>query len=286
MIIMHAFSSFASPLVLGCVDSCRKIEDHLVLFDGEGKILATRTALASLRNEENFFSLLSSEERAFFELHRTDFEQDRLLLMTAYGAALVLCHLFPSAGYFVAVILEGVPSFTSGFLLSNGVSEASKARLIPAAWEALEAFCFDRERRGSFDDLSQTLVDRVCRVAYFVGCHVRVQGDCSLRLSDAFGFHLPVFLSVLLVLLMRVRQESTARSADVVILERDGRLCFEISAEWVDPQSLALSFARATCERKELPFEVRRAEGVETVIFSPTVCDVSYLGLKNPFIFE
>lgn len=303
--IMHSFSSSASyfsPLLEETVDSCRNIEDQLVLFDGKGKILAVRTSQPALRDTEDFFSLLALEEHTFFERHCVGFEHDRLLLMTAYGAALVFCHLFPTCGYFVAVILGGAAGdvrrlLGEGMMWGALASEASlsavdcdwnggDATLSQTVWEAVDAFCFDRERRGVPCDLGQTLVDRVCAVARFVGCHVVVRADRILNLSDAFVFHLPAFLSVLLALLMRARRESPTRRADVVILERDGRLFIEISAEWSTEESSTLSLARATCERKEFPFEVRRAGGVETVTFSPTVCDVSYLGLKNPFVFE
>lgn len=304
--IMHSFSSSAfyfSSVLEETVDSCRNVEDQLVLFDGKGKILAVRTNEPALRGAEDFFSLLAPEERAFFEHHCVGFEHDRLLLMTTYGVALVFCHLFPVSGCFVAVILGGAAwearrllegGMMRGALASEAILSASdpvlsrkdSRTLSQTVWEATQALCFGREGRGVPYDVGQVLVDRVCAVARFVGCHVRCRADRMLSVSDAFVFHMPAFVAVLLAFLMRARQESPTRSAEVVMQERDGRLFAEIFTEQSVEEGEALSLARLICEQKEFPFEVRRTGGGETVTFSPTVCDVSYLGLKNPFVFE
>ena len=291
---MHTFSSF-SPLLVESVDSCRSIGDQLMVFDGEGRVLAVRSSDPSLRGTDDFFTLLESGERDFFLTHCASFEHDRLALMTRHGAAVVFCHLFPACGIFVAVFVDAAPSLLGQMplLRSMGVDAFVPKEDLEGALAlgktlriASDALCFDRERSGMPLDPVRTLVDRVCGMARLVGCHVNCSCEALSVLSEAFVFSLPAFTSILLLELMRVRAEAADRGAQVILCERDGRIFVEISSECDTKECLSLAFCREIAARKELPFEVRRAGTGETVVFSPTVCDVSYLGLKNPFLFE
>lgn len=303
---MHSFSSFGtvfSPLFEKTVDSCRDICDQLVLFDGAGQIRAVRTDNPALREAEDFLSLLDDGERAFFLQNCSGFAYDRLVLMTRHGAAMVFCHLFPACGLFVAVISSEEPSLwrqvcesvpAEGLLLSDAIRWACGQCREPVRVTCLsrmlggaaEALCFHKEKRGVFGDAAEMLAGRACEVARFVGCHLSCRAGAPKAVSDAFVFSMPAYVSLLLLLLIRVRRESPERRAVLEILERDGRIFIELSAECDGAETEMLSFCRAAAERKELPFEVTRVGTRETVTFSPTVCDVSYLGLKNPFVFE
>ena len=274
---MHSFSfdfTYFPPAMEELVDSCRNINDHLIIFDSGGKILSVRSSDPELRGEEDFFSLLGDGERAFFETNCIAFSRDRLALMTKYGAAEVFCQLFPACGLFVAVLVCSDLSSDQGGLL---YSEALRA--------AVEALSFDRERGAAILDLARVLTDRVCAISRFVGCHVECRAEAIFTLSDAFVFHFATFTATMMLLLMRARREAADRTARVTMLARDGRVFVELSAE-MRGESLVLGSCRQMAERKDFPFEVRREGTREVVTFSPTVCDVSYLGLKNPFVFE
>ena len=303
---MHSFSSsFAalSPLFEKAVDSCRNIYDQLLLFDRAGQIRAVRTSDPLLRGEEDFLALLDEGERIFFEQNCADFSHDRLALMTRYGAAMVFCHLFPACGLFVAVIVSQEPSLlrqvcetapTEGILLSDAIcaargerqSHEKVAALMGMLSGAAEALCFYKEKRGAFGDAAEMLVRRACELARFVGCHLVCRAGALDAVSDAFVFRMPIYVSLLLLLLMRARRESPERGAELEILVRDGRIFLELSAECGGAETETVSLCREVVEQKELPFEVHREGTREVIRFSPTVCDVSYLGLKNPFLYE
>lgn len=303
---MHSFSSSHAvfpSLFERSVDICRNIDDELVLFDREGRIRATRMGDPVLRREEDFFSLLEEGERLFFEENCLDRAHDRLALMTRYGAAVVFCGLFPTCGLFVAVIspeeawvlraaCEGTPE--SGLALSDTVRRSfgerpdpeRVIRLARTLGGAVNALCFYKEKRGSLGDAAQLLIDRACEVASLVGCHLGCREELHGGISDAFVFSMPAYVSLLLLLLIRARLESLERRAQLLLFVRDGRIFLELSAECGGAETETLDFCREVAEKKELPFEVGREGTREAVALSPTVCDVSYLGLKNPFLYE
>lgn len=292
---MHTFSSF-SPLFEETVNSCRSICDQLMVFDGEGSVLAVRTSDPSLRAVSDFFSLLEGGEQDFFLAHGVDFECDRLAIMTRYGAALVFTHLFPTCGIFVALLVDVEPALLgrlTGVAASRAIrlasTESGAAENFTVLTETLriatEALCFYGERDSFAFDPAQVLMRRVCAVARFVGCYVSCRCEAISTFSDAFVFSLPAFTSILLLLLMQARREAFDRAASVSLTLRDDRIFVELSAE-SEGETSVLTICRGIAERKELLFEVRREGTREIVTFSPTVCDVSYLGLKNPFLFE
>ncbi len=293
--MMHTFSRkelYFSAEDAYIVDDCRNIRDELLLFDGEGVIVASRVSDAALRNRKNFFSLLSASERSRFRAYPSSAFKTPLLLQTSRGAALIFCHLFASSGLFAAILFHEAPSavrsvLESGYFgnisLSDGISHGEcegsgkSAEIMETADIAMSALCFLGE------ETPEALARRACAVARLVGCHLSCRVSAFSELSDLFVFRVSAYVAALLYVFAVVRDVAEDRAAELALYERDGRIFIDISAKC---ETEAFLFLRELCEKKEFPFVISRESGVQKVSFSPEICDISLLGLKNRFIFE
>ncbi len=292
--MIHKFESYFPLEDEYVVDSCRNIRDELILFNGAGEIVISRVGDPALCGVRNFFSLLNAGEVAFFRRCSWGRGKNPALLLTSRGAVLIFGHLFPTSGIFAAVLFHEAPEavravFAGGYfrsvMMSDGIlgaeGEASANdvnAVVKTAELAMDAFYF------SGDESPEGLALHICTLARFVGCHVKCIARIGGALSDIFVFSVSSFIASMLYLLLEARVGAEDRCDEVYIGEKDGRIWMDCRMQVSAPRPLL--FLDSLCEKKGFPFDIFHENGGQRVSFSPEICDVALLGLKNRFIFE
>ncbi len=298
--MMHSFFKGADLFSLpmeDTVDTCRAIFDDLLVFDITGRIIAARTGDSMLGTQDNFLSLLGADE-SFFRQNCLCTVKKPLILLTEKGATAIFRHLFSSFGLFVAVVFHadigavkaffetyfvGDVIFSEQLVKAESLAEEQMNDISDTVRYAMDAIGFPGEETMRLFDV---LPMRVCAIARFVGCHVHCRVMPFTGRSELFVFHMPAFAAVLLCLFMEARKEATDRGASVVIYEQDGRVFIRFEMQCTLGNETMISHCRDYCAKKEFPFIFSCENGKETIEFSPEVCDVALLGLKNRIVFE
>lgn len=280
------------------VDDCRKIADDLLLFDISGQVLAVRTDRPKLRRLQNVSTLLSREEYMFFRQQASMCYQRPMLLQAEPGAMLVFGHLFPSAGFFVGVLLradacdlrEAERRGLLGRVLCSerivGLTGEGDpdAALLAELSAVLPVFSLPTDVPRTPREMLGQLFDHACLLSRLVGCHLHISAAPCAGITNAFALDVHFLDAMLLRIFLFVREWAIDRRCELRILEADGRFFFSASAEGLDERSVPTDIIDLA-ERRRFPIRIDAVEGHCEVVFSPEIEDVALLGLKNRFLF-
>ncbi len=294
---------------------------NIVVFDASGRIVTRVGTDVPFLKKNNFFELLSEEERDFFERQSRAFGARKLLLETTRGPALVFCSLFAETGLLAAVVFhtprESVRDFWKyGFWSDTLVSPTLEKKTLPRKMGNEEdiqkiAECFGR-LTPLFDSgvgrlplhdsewMLSTLGVMTCNLARSFGCELSLRKARRILLSESWVFSMPSFAAVMACLNSLVSSYSLDGKARAEIFEEDGRIfiCFYTTlAYWRDKESKAhcceyseLKDCARIAERHDLLLDIvlehKEAGAALSVRFSPEYQDVAVLGLKNPIRFK
>ncbi len=291
------------------------------MFDAKGRIVTRVGTDIPFLKKENFFELLSDEERLFFEERADAFVTKKLLVDTTRGPSLIFCGLFPETGLFVAVVFH-TPRETLRDFWKNGswgdtlVSPTLMKKTLPRkrgvkedAFKISECFghlspLFDFGVRRlpiqNGEYFVATLGSMVCCLARCFGCEISLRTAKRALFSNSWVFSMPSFAAIMACLISLTVSSSVTGKAKIEIFEEDGRVfvCFDaVLAYWRDKKSKAhcceyseLKDCRKIAERHDLLLDIvlnRKEEGAAlSVRFSPEYQDISFLGFKNPLGFR
>lgn len=290
---------------------------NIVVFDTAGQIVARVGTDTPFLKKNNFFALLSEEERDFFDEWSVAFGQKRLLLESTRGPMLVFSGLFRETGLFVAVLFhtprETVRGFwKSGFWQDINVSPFLMEKTLPRKSGNEEDLFKIIECVGLLDPILSpgvtplpmqdgdwmlsSLNRMVSTLARCFGCAVSLREGRHALLSERWAFSMPSFAATVACLLSLVANYTMAEPALIDIYEEDGRIFVRLDtslAFWRDKVSKAHRFdypELAACakiaERHDLFLNVvsnYKDDGVAlSVLFSPQYPNASAFGLKNP----
>ena len=299
----------------------RREPDNIVIFDAGGRIVTRVGKDVPFQSKNNFFELLSEEERDFFVVWSKSFATKKLLLETTRGPMVVFCAPFAETGVYVAILFhtprETVREFwKTGFWSDMRVSPTLEAKTLPRKRGKEEdvpriadsvgrlSAVFDRsvEQLPLHDGewMLSVLGLMLCNLAQSFGCELFMQKARRVLLSDTWVFSMPSFVAILACLMSLAATSSLESKARVELFEEDGRIfvCFYAKlAYWRDKESKGHTCAYtelADCakiaERHDLFLDIvltHKEEGADLMVrFSPEYPDIATLGFKNPLRFS
>ncbi len=294
---------------------------NVMLFDANGRIVTRVGTDTPFLKKNNFFALLSEEERDFFDEWSVAFGQKKLLLESSRGPVLVFGGLFPETGLFAALLFhtprETLRGFwKNGFWQNVKVSPLLMEKTLPRKGGNEEDLFKIMECVGFLDPafspgvtplpmqdgrwLVSALGRTVCNLARCFGCAIFLREAKRALLSESWAFSLPSFVAVMACLISLTANSAAADKAVIDIYEEDGRVFVRLDttlAYWRDKESKAhrceyaeLKECERIAERHDLFLNVvikHKDEGAAvTVLFSPQYPDISFFGLKNPLNFD
>ncbi len=294
---------------------------NMVVFDMAGQIVARVGTDTPFLKKNNFFALLSDEERDFFDEWSTAFGQKRLLLESTRGPTLVFSGLFRETGLFVAVLFhtsrETVRGFwKSGFWQDVKVSPLLMEKTLPRKSGSEEDLFQIFECVGLLDPILSpgvaplpmqdgdwmlsSLNRMIYALARCLGCAISLREGGRALCSERWAFSMPSFVATAVCLLSLAANHAIAEPAFINIYEEDGRIFVRLDttlALWRDKTSKAHRFdypELAACakiaERHDLFLNTvskPKDDGVAlSVLFSPQYPNASAFGLKNPLKWD
>jgi len=275
-----------------------KFYENCYLFDlaREGQIIAARAPHIRMRLGESFFSLLSEEDRSFFESYWREYPQAPLVTDTRMGIAVILPSLMADTALGIALIprvqradllsrldeeIQRPFVWTESLRasLSHGENAPTETAIAPTRWEL--PHCFD-PLSLSAESMERELTERLHELSRFCGCPIHPE-----RIGDVphhEGFNPSLFTAFSLVTLLLCRAESSARECWVTLEQVEGipSVSFRIANPSREILSApAMEWLHQLADRKRLILESTLLTGALHLRLVPMDADWAYLGLKQ-----
>ena len=227
------------------VSDIREFREHLVIFDRNGRIHASRCADGSSLAGEDITKHMTVAEWSFLRKNCISYACARTVVDTHMGAMLVYCNMLASMHVMVGVIFKADRATVARYfhrkatmvdMLSPRIKE-----LVIRGKDVEDKQAFDEVNEiatlsfsafataGIRQELGQSLLEstsyiirRICCLSRMVGCRVNCRSvrEFPPRTEDFYG---NAFVAIVLNLLFFVYKNSASRTAEVEIGDFDAR---------------------------------------------------------------
>lgn len=238
------------------VTHCRKIYDHLVIFDREGVISGVRTNNPRLKDAKNFYAFMQETEATRITQECASFDIKWIIVDTDFGPAAIYTALYGICRLLFAVIFiaakEQVHSYFANSPL-NSIFLSPEAQAFPLAKaDTAERSLIDETfksavRAFSCNGISEIkyslgtrvgkfLAEQILYIADFAGC----AGDCASLLDiipRLDNFSPEIFVTVSLCTALFARENSLKRRFDAKLSEYKEHIlisfCIELNEDFI-----------------------------------------------------
>lgn len=244
------------PQFSGTLSHCRKINDHLVIFDREGVVSGVRTNDARLKKAKSFYDLMPESESELIIQKCNSFDLKWIIIKTDLGCAAVYTALYRVCKLLFGIIFiapqeQARAYFTSQSFDSAYISPALNAipdvkadnkelslidETFKSAASALSCNEISEIKYSLGTRVGKFLAEQIISLADLAGC----VGECASLLEAVprlDSFSPEIFATVSLCVALFARDESPDRRFSAKLSEYKERIlisfCIEINNDFI-----------------------------------------------------
>ena len=232
------------------IEYCRDIEDSIVVFARDGRIVSSRTNIGEINSVDNIYALFDKEEGEFLFNKCMSIDRKWLVLNSKIGVALVFTELYSVSGLLIVFFLredkKEIVDVIRGnlrFLISGGVESLKtnnnimKSDVIDFIINAFGTLSMRAEMITSGRELGEYIAERVAWIANFVGVIGKCESDVSI-IPDFSDFSPELFVITCALILNFTRKYGRKRSFKMKVSSRLDKLVFGFKIAVPDSFSL------------------------------------------------